>query len=256
MRSSINRMGDERSPRNEVPLGTGSDEVPRRLREAREQAGLSLRQLARRLEISASALSQIETGKSRPSVRTLYAVVSELGLSLDELFDNHGATPPRPAQGRPPAGAAPATPQGSATVWMARASAAAPVQRAGERASLDFATGVRWERLTSEHDPMIDFLEVTYDPGSASNAHGALVRHAGREYGVVLEGEITVTVGFETYKLSPGDAISFSSDEPHVLENTTDAPAKAIWFVVGRRQSDPRKPVFEEDPALADARAD
>jgi transcriptional regulator with XRE-family HTH domain len=256
VRSSIKRMGDEGSAGDDVPLRNGSDEVPRRLREAREQAGLSLRQLARRLDISASALSQIETGKSRPSVRTLYAVVSELGLSLDELFDNHGAVPPRPAQARPPAGVAPVAKQGSATVWMAGASAADPVQRAGGRPSLDLATGVRWERLTSEHDPMIDFLEVTYDPGSASNAHGALVRHAGREYGVVLEGEITVTVGFETYKLSPGDSISFSSDEPHVLENTSKAPAKAIWFVVGRRQSDPRKPVFEEDPALADAHAD
>src|SRR5581483_4503567 len=66
----------------------GGDAVPRRLREARERAGLSLRQLARRLDISASALSQIETGKSRPSVRTLYALVSQLNLSLDELFDN------------------------------------------------------------------------------------------------------------------------------------------------------------------------
>jgi transcriptional regulator with XRE-family HTH domain len=96
---NIDPDGAARSPRHDAPLGGGSDEVPRRLREARERAGLSLRQLAKRLDISASALSQIETGKSRPSVRSLYAVVSELGLSLDELFDNQGtagrAAPPR-----------------------------------------------------------------------------------------------------------------------------------------------------------------
>src|ERR671932_928636 len=84
-------MTSQRAPRAEPADGDTSDEVPRRLREARERSGLSLRQLAKRLDISPSALSQIETGKSRPSVRTLYAVVSELGISLDQLFDHHGA---------------------------------------------------------------------------------------------------------------------------------------------------------------------
>src|SRR5947209_16698305 len=62
------------------------DEVGQELRTHRETRGLSLRELARRLSISPSALSQIETGKSRPSVSTLYSIVSELGISLDELF--------------------------------------------------------------------------------------------------------------------------------------------------------------------------
>src|SRR4051812_37472932 len=61
-------------------------EVGIRLRRARVDRGLSLREVARRLDISASALSQIETGKSRASVRTLYALTTELGLSLDQLF--------------------------------------------------------------------------------------------------------------------------------------------------------------------------
>jgi len=67
-----------------------SAQVGQRLRSAREELGLSLREVARRLDISASALSQIETGKSRPSVKTLYAIVSELGLSMDELFAEGG----------------------------------------------------------------------------------------------------------------------------------------------------------------------
>src|SRR3954471_1052799 len=70
------------------------------LRARRTAKGLSLRALARKLEISPSALSQIETGKSRPSVSTLYAIVSELGMSLAELF---GGTPR----------AAPAVPSGA-----------------------------------------------------------------------------------------------------------------------------------------------
>ncbi|HEY8582234.1 MAG TPA: helix-turn-helix domain-containing protein [Capillimicrobium sp.] len=223
-----------------------SHEVPRRLREARERSGMSLRQLAKRLDISASALSQIETGKSRPSVRTLYAVVSELGLSLDELFDHHGSAPAAGgASGATVTRGAPGAGAGGAADWMSAATAAMPVVRAAERATLDLDSGVRWERLTAEHDPVIDFLFVDYEPGGASNANGSLVRHAGREYGIVLEGTLDVTVGFETYRLGPGDSISFSSDEPHLLANKSDAPVHGIWFVVGRRQSDPRKPVFE-----------
>ncbi len=193
----------------------GLEDMPQRLREARERAGLSLRQLAQRLSISASALSQIETGKSQPSVRTLYAVVSELSISLDDLFDIH-----------PGAAAARAT--------------GSPVLRAEARPRMALSSGVVWDRLTSEHDPQIDFLHVTYMPGSTSNSEGALLRHAGREYGFVLTGSIDVTLGFETYHCEPGDSVCFGSEEPHLVANTGGEPATAIWLVVGRRKSDAR----------------
>jgi transcriptional regulator with XRE-family HTH domain len=64
------------------------------LRAIRRSRGLSLRELARRLDLSPSSISQIETGKMQPSVRTLYAFVSEFGVTVDEvLFDQ------APAQG-------------------------------------------------------------------------------------------------------------------------------------------------------------
>lgn len=229
----LGHVPSDRSIRAALPESVPTDEeVPQRLREARESAGLSLRQLAKRLDISPSALSQIETGKSRPSVKTLYAVVSELGLSLDELFKNRSAGEPDDVQAAGPG-------------WVPSGPIHRPMLQRADRAVLDLDTGVQWERLTTDHDPLIDFLQVTYEPGGASNAHGKLVRHAGREYGVVLSGELEVTVGFETYNLTVGDSISFNSDEPHVLANRSDAPATAIWFVVGRRQSDPRQPMFD-----------
>src|SRR5665213_2413765 len=79
--------------------------VGAQLRERRFENGMSLRELARRLDVSPSLVSQIETGKIQPSVRTLYAIVSELGLSLDEIFELVGAAEARPtsAAGRPPA---------------------------------------------------------------------------------------------------------------------------------------------------------
>jgi transcriptional regulator with XRE-family HTH domain len=230
----LGRVPSDRPARAELPDDLASDDVPQRLREAREASGLSLRQLAKRLDISPSALSQIETGKSRPSVRTLYAVVSELGISLDELFGHQA-----------PEAAPDATADAVAAAWIPSGPIQRPLLREEDRPVLDLDTGVQWQRLTAEHDPLIDFLQVVYEPGGASNAHGKLVRHQGREYGIVLSGELEVTVGFETYKLGVGDSISFNSDEPHVLANRSAAPATAIWFVVGRRGSDPRQPMFE-----------
>ena len=73
------RQAPARAERRTPPLGSGCAGE-------RERLGLSLRELARRLEVSPSLVSQIETGKTQPSVRTLYAIVSELGVSLDEMF--------------------------------------------------------------------------------------------------------------------------------------------------------------------------
>src|SRR3954453_6288056 len=57
-----------------------------RLREARLARGMSLRSVAQALGVSASLISQVETGKTQPSVSTLYAMVNHLGVSMDELL--------------------------------------------------------------------------------------------------------------------------------------------------------------------------
>ena len=200
------------------------DDVGRRIREHREQSNLSLRELARRLGISPSAISQIETGKSRPSVSTLYSIVTELGMSLDELFSgtNH-ARPRRAAAPEPPAVPKPVQPAGR------------HLQKAGSRHSIDLESGVRWERLTPQADPEADFLWVTYDVGGASAECDRFIRHSGREYGLLISGRIQVTVGFDEYELGPGDSICFDSTVPHRLRNVGEEPAVAVWFVVGRQ---------------------
>lgn len=107
-----------------------------------------------------------------------------------------------------------------------------------------------WDRLTAAHDPEVDFLFTTYEVGGTSSASNKLVRHNGREYGVVLSGELEVTVGFENFVLGEGDSISFNSQEPHRLANRGDVPAIAVWFVIGRRQSNPGQPSFDSDAGL------
>ena len=210
---------------------TVHDEVGQELRTHREQRGLSLRELARRLSISPSALSQIETGKSRPSVSTLYSIVSELGISLDELFGGRESirvrpkrSPARPAEPERPA----ELPRGDSGRLL----------KAAARQALELQSGVRWERLTAQPDPEADFLYVVYDVGGSSSQNDLFMRHAGREYGLVLTGTLEVTVGFDTYEVGPGDSISFDSTIPHRLRNLGSEPVTGIWFVVGRSGDD------------------
>src|SRR5439155_21709649 len=130
--------------------GSGAS-VGARHRERRGQLGLSLRELARRLEVSPSLVSQIETGKTQPSVRTLYAIVSELGVSLDEVFAPSGGDLDGHVQGR------------AARGRTARAPGAVPtsgeglgrVRRSADRQVSDLGPGVRAERLTPWHDPEV-----------------------------------------------------------------------------------------------------
>jgi quercetin dioxygenase-like cupin family protein len=80
----------------------------------------------------------------------------------------------------------------------------------------------------------IEYLYAIYSIGGESSPGDALVRHNGREFGVVLEGRLNVTVGFDEHVLDAGDSISFDSTTPHRLHNEGSDPAHAIWVVVGR----------------------
>ncbi|MEX0797372.1 MAG: helix-turn-helix domain-containing protein [Acidimicrobiia bacterium] len=188
--------------------------IGERLREERTKAGMSQRELARRLGLSASMISQLESGLSKPSVGTLYAIVTELDLSLDRVIrgedyqDNSGDhTPTDPVESlvRPP-----------------------------DRQAIDLDSGVRWEELTATSEDGVDFLHAIYEVGGASTPDESLMRHHGREYGYIMSGTLGIKIGFKEYELNAGDSIAFDSTRPHRLFNKGDVPVHAIWFVVGR----------------------
>jgi transcriptional regulator with XRE-family HTH domain len=197
------------------------EDIGTRLREERERVSISQRELARRIGLSASLISQIESGQSKPSVSTLYAIVTELGVSVDDVF--RGTEEHAGAQHRHVAGSAEgAEPEHD------------PVVRSDERHVIDLASGVRWERLTSHQHEDVDFLHVIYDIGGSSAGDNMMMRHPGREYGYVLSGHLGVQLGFEQHKLGSGDSIGFDSTQPHRLWNLGEEPVHGIWFVVGR----------------------
>jgi transcriptional regulator with XRE-family HTH domain len=209
----------QRSSRAHPPIGE-------RLRAERQARGLSLRDLADRLGVSASLISQIETGRARPSVNTLYAIATELDISIDELlFIDAGRTPA-------------ADPRLSERGMVVLGGTPDPIQRADDRKVIRLASGVVWERLTTESVPGIDFLYVTYEVGGASSPESEFQRHGGHEWGYVLSGTLGVTIGFDEHVLEPGDSISIDSTLPHRLFNRGSVPVRAIWFVLGRRSLD------------------
>jgi transcriptional regulator with XRE-family HTH domain len=196
-----------------------SSKVGNRLRQERERRGISLRELARRVGVSPSLVSQIELDRVNPSVSTLYALVTELGLTMSDVF---GDGPP-PGTHAPPA----------------QRDADDLVARRDTRRVINLASGVRWERLTPHNDPDVEFLYVVYPIGAESCPEDALVTHGGREYGYVSSGTLGVRVGFDEYQLGPGESIAFDSSSPHRLWSIGDEPVHAIWVVLGR-VADPR----------------
>jgi transcriptional regulator with XRE-family HTH domain len=223
--------------RREAVMSVGSQ-----LRDRRKQVGLSLRQFARDLGVSPSFISQIENGKSQPSVATLYMICSALDLSIDELFGKAGVA----EAGEPPSPAAPdaAEPEvrpdthtfsgALARLDEMREGHETPVVTPAQRRRLVLDSGVTWEQLSSAHEAAIDFLFVHYDVGGSSVPDEKLTRHGGVEYGYVISGTLEIALGFETYEISAGESISFDSSTPHRLTNRGDVPVEAIWFVHGR----------------------
>src|SRR5688500_6006330 len=88
----------------EADSGDHAHTLGSRLRQARLQANLSLREMARQLGVSPSFVSQLENGKSQPSVATLYSLAQLLGVSMDRLFDNQEPPATAPQPGAPTVG--------------------------------------------------------------------------------------------------------------------------------------------------------
>jgi transcriptional regulator with XRE-family HTH domain len=209
------------------------DNLGSRLKDVRLKAGLTLRELARQADVSPSFVSQIENGKSQPSVSTLYAFAQLLNVSIDELFDQRGIEAERPplVEGWGPDGDKNPTNAWHPSEYANRVSVVHP----SHRSHLAMADGVEWERLAATPEHAVNFMKITYAPGATSTAGGDLVGHEGFEYGYVLKGTLEVTVGTEVFTLNVGESLGFDSSIPHVLRNVGDGEFEGIWFVHGRK---------------------
>ncbi|HLJ66283.1 MAG TPA: cupin domain-containing protein [Chloroflexota bacterium] len=186
------------------------DSIGPQLRSLRLTRGVGLRELARRVSVTPSLLSQMERGAVNPSVVTLFRLAEALETTTDYFFgDGHSTRPEQPAL---------------------------PVVREQDRARITLSGGISWERLTPTDEHDFEFMQCVYPPGATSAPD--MQQHPGRDYGILLEGQLDIDVGFATYHLEPGDSIAFDASLPHRLTNTGSVPARTIWVVLERQRRD------------------
>jgi transcriptional regulator with XRE-family HTH domain len=199
--------------------GDLAGDIGRRLAAHRAERGLRVAGLAREIGVTPSLISQIERGQSRPSVSTLFALAQALNVPVDAFFrEPTAASPPAAGDQVPPPGP------------DRHPAEARYVVRQGKRATIDIEGGVRWERLTPETMPHLDFFELVYGPGAESNP--TLYSHPGTEMVLMLSGSLDISVGFGTYRLAPGDSMEFPSSLPHRYANPGGTEARAVTVIM------------------------
>lgn len=152
-------------------------------------------------------VSMVERGRTSPSIGTLVAIASALGVHMSELFELE-VDGPRDA-----------------------------VQRADEQQVVE-ATGGVLRRLV-QVDPRrgLELVVNEYAPGTASAVQ--VTHHTGYEYGYVLEGVLTVELQNTSHRIEQGDSIAFESTRPHRIVNMGTVRARAVWVNLSSRGSQP-----------------
>lgn len=173
-------------------------DVGGRLKALRQERGLSQRQLADRAGVPHGQISMIETGRSSPSVASLRRILGGLGITMSTFFEpDH-------------------TPLGQ--VFF----------RAGELTDLTskLYDGVTIKQVGNALAHGLQVLHERYEPGADTGE--AMLDHEANEGGIVVSGQIEVTVGGQCQVLGPGDAFLFDSRAPHRFRNPGDTPTVIV----------------------------
>ena len=147
-------------------------------------------------------LSLVERGKTSPSIGTLVAIASALGVHMTDLLDDHA---PRRSE---------------------------PVSRRSDQSSYKTAEGVERRVLKTDELREAELVFNEYAPGTGSS--GGPVHHSGYEYGIVFEGKLTVEVAGSRYEVGAGDCISYDSNLPHKIFNEGKRHVRALWINLER----------------------
>jgi transcriptional regulator with XRE-family HTH domain/mannose-6-phosphate isomerase-like protein (cupin superfamily) len=214
-------------------------DLGRNIRVARKGQNVSLRELARRAGISASALSQIETGKTRPTVKTAYEIARQLGVALADLSAGvsspggagfHAETGSFP----PPAGQGDVVSDGLAAHMR---QAVEFIPREAQQV-VDLQGGEQFRVLSGHSLPGANCLLLTYESGAVSPPGEEFVRHSGHEFNYVAAGRLVIEVGTQRFELKPGDTLTFPAKTPHRLSNPWAETAELVCVFIS---SDPAR---------------
>jgi transcriptional regulator with XRE-family HTH domain len=198
-------MSTRRSLRpRKAPIASQISTVGLQLRVLRRQGGWSLGRLAEAAAISKSALSQIEAGRSDPSLQALRRLATALQIPLATLFETPEAAGQR-------------------------------VVHPGERKVLSVSRDrLRYELLTPTlKNRRVEFLRVEF--GVDRDDPPELYAHQGEEYGFVVQGRVEVCLDGAQHWLAPGDSVFFPAHIPHYVRNAGRRKAVMIWAITPPR---------------------
>lgn len=171
------------------------------IKSLRKARGLSLQGLSALCGKSIGFLSQLERGKSKPTVGALHDVAAALGVQVSWFFPHGDSAEP---------------------------SDGGVVVRRERRRQLTFDSGIADYLLSPNLSGQLELLWSVMAPGSDS---GDAYQHRGEEGGVVIKGTLELWVGDQHFLLEEGDSFTFESHTPHRYRNPGNAPAEIVWVV-------------------------
>lgn len=175
---------------------TNEFDVGKRLKAVREAAGLSQRQLAKLSDVSNATISLIEQNRTSPSVGLLKRVLDGLPMSLAEFFGGEESSKHR------------------------------YFFKAAELIEIG-SGGISYQQVGRDLSKRaLQVLHELYAPGADTGE--ALLSHQSEESGVVIRGQIEVTVNGQSRILGPGDAYYFDSRLPHRFRNPGDEECEIV----------------------------
>lgn len=180
-------------------------DVGGRLKILRGQFGMSQRQLADAAGVPHGQISMIETNKSSPSVASLRKILGGFGMSMSEFFEPEAASKQQPFF----------TPSEMRDLTSL-------LYQSDELARQKIAI----KQVGDAKAHGLQILHERYEAGADTG--GSMIEHEAHEGGIVISGELEVTVGDDTRVLKAGDAYLFNSREPHRFRNISDRPAEVV----------------------------
>lgn len=175
-------------------------DVGLRLRDLRIQAELSQRALAETAGVPHGQISMIETNRSSPSVSSLRRILGGLGISMSDFFVPDTSTNKQPFFG---------------------------VDELTDLTSrLNYGGRMTLRQIGDASAFGLQMLIEHYEPGADTGE--TMLEHEACEGGVVISGEVEVTVGDEVRVLTAGESYLFDSRAPHRFRNLSDTPAEVI----------------------------
>lgn len=175
------------------------ESLGRDLRVLRKRRGMTLVDVAGRVERSVGWLSQVERDISEPSIEELAALATVLGTPVSTFF---GRTPARPGEeGR-----------------IVRKDARRPIVRR--------VRGLVEELLSPDLTDTFEVVHSTFAPGASRSA----TTRPTQEVGYIVSGELEVTIAGCSFSLAPGDSFRIRG-ETYSWANRTSEPCIAVWVI-------------------------